>query len=146
MGPHRVRIRAGWVALPLVVWLIAACSMRWQTPLNPTLSEPLHVSRVPLTIGLYYGPELRTYELVRVRGKARIVVPIGPATVPLLDRVTPRLFEAVVPVDGLPPQGTPSFDDATLRARFIDADDATSLVIELPLTGLGYHGPSKAPR
>lgn len=40
----------------------------------------------------------------------------------------------------IPPQGTPAFTDTTLRVRFVDAQEATSFVMELGLTGLGFKG------
>lgn len=45
----------------------------------------------------------------------------------------------------IPPQGTPAFTDATLRVRFVDAQEATSFVMELGLPGLGFKGtPAKS--
>lgn len=38
----------------------------------------------------------------------------------------------------IPPPGTKAFDSATFSVRFVDAEDATSRTIELPLTNLDF--------
>ena len=45
----------------------------------------------------------------------------------------------------VPPAGTQAFTQATLRVRFVDAEEATSILVQLPLSGLGFKGaPAKA--
>ncbi|MFQ5520114.1 MAG: hypothetical protein ACE5FK_01850 [Candidatus Methylomirabilia bacterium] len=45
----------------------------------------------------------------------------------------------------IPPPGTPAFDDATLTVRFVDVEEATSFVVRLRLSGLGFkETPAKA--
>ncbi len=52
----------------------------------------------------------------------------------------------------IPPAGTPAFDAATLTVSFVDAEEASSTVVALPLTGLAFKGvpaappPERAPR
>ena len=38
----------------------------------------------------------------------------------------------------IPPKGTEPFDDATLRVRFVDFNSASSEMVDVKLTGLGY--------
>ncbi len=38
----------------------------------------------------------------------------------------------------IPPAGTQAFNEATLSVRFVDAEDATGLVVRLPMTGLEF--------
>lgn len=45
----------------------------------------------------------------------------------------------------IPPVGTPAFTEATLVVRLVDVAEATSFVVRLPLTGVGFQGtPPKA--
>jgi len=43
----------------------------------------------------------------------------------------------------IPPQGTPAFDEATLTVRVVDVEDGSSVVVRLPLRGLGSKGAPK---
>jgi hypothetical protein len=38
----------------------------------------------------------------------------------------------------IPPRGIEAFDEAKLRVRFVDFDEATSEFVDVPLAGLGY--------
>jgi hypothetical protein len=40
----------------------------------------------------------------------------------------------------IPSTGTPPFNEATMTIRFVDTDTASSLTVNLPVTGLGFPG------
>jgi len=85
--------------------IISGCTMTMTFPLEATIDRPPSVTPVPLAVGVYYSPEFRAYEHVRVRQKMRFVAPFGQASVALFDRVLPMIFEGVVPVASPPPLG-----------------------------------------
>lgn len=82
-------------------------------------SRPLHEEKVaaflpravlvdplPVTIGVYYAPEFRTYASQFhpvAHSEDESLVPLGPASVMLFDRVLAGMFERVVQVESRPP-------------------------------------------
>jgi len=60
--------------------------------------------QVPLTVGVYHSPDLSNYQYsVQPTWDQRVVLPIGKATVGLLDGLYPDLFAKTVPVERRPP-------------------------------------------
>lgn len=60
--------------------------------------------QVPLTVGLYYSPELSAYEhAVELTVDERLIFPVGEATVRLFDELYPTLFTKTVSVNTRPP-------------------------------------------
>jgi hypothetical protein len=72
--------------------------------------------QVPLTVGIYYSPELIAYEhSVNLSGGKRLIFPVGEATVRLLEKLSPTLFTRTVVLNTRPPlTATPTAVDAVL--------------------------------
>jgi hypothetical protein len=68
------------------------------------------VEPLPVDIGVYYDEDFRSYQY-RSKGE-KWVVPIGPASVALFNRVFTAMFERAVPVENQPssPGRLPEFD------------------------------------
>lgn len=79
--------------------IVSGCAFTTVIPLKATVVNPPGVTQVPVAVGVHYSPEFRTYEYSR----HKLVVPIGEASVTLLDRALPMLFERVVRVSSPAP-------------------------------------------
>lgn len=102
--PH-ARGQGSAVAVALASWIpiivLAGCSHA--VPLKPTLDPPPGVSLAPVAVGVYYSPEFRRDERQIHRAGDRWDFAVGDASVRLLDRAWPALFETAVPVPNRPP-------------------------------------------
>ncbi len=83
--------------------------------------DPL-MERLPVTIGIYYAPEFRSFEetdTYRADGSVnRYHLRLGAPSVKLFDRVFPALFEITIPVSSRPPfTGTATEQDAVIEPR-----------------------------
>ncbi len=103
------RIRCTFSAslfLPLLLILLvfpAGCTFNHNLEVAPKLDTLPASSKAPLTVGLYYSPELATYKHSRVYGPHRYIVPAGKESVALFDKLALMAFQNVVHLDGLPP-------------------------------------------
>ncbi|MGH7303431.1 MAG: hypothetical protein ACRELZ_09085 [Candidatus Rokuibacteriota bacterium] len=79
--------------------IVSGCAFTTVIPLKATINNPPSVTQVPVAVGIHYGPEFRTYEYSR----HKLVVPVGEASVTLLDRALPMLFERIVRVSSTAP-------------------------------------------
>jgi hypothetical protein len=95
------------LALACAALVISACSHA--IPVTGTFSPPPSLTTIPVPVGVYYGPELRSYEHAGSRMGDRWIVLLGPASVRLFDQAFPALFAQVIPVANRPPlaEGTP---------------------------------------
>ncbi len=92
----RAALRRAGLAGVAVLLLLSGCTRTLQP--EPDLTGLPRASRQPLRVGVYYSPEFRGYEHARAFGSDTYVVPIGAASVEMLDRLLPRVFEEVVPL------------------------------------------------
>ncbi|MDP2606078.1 MAG: hypothetical protein Q8S00_26345 [Deltaproteobacteria bacterium] len=72
-----------------VTCLLSGCML--SMPLTPTTEGLPGVGRLPLTVGISYGPELRDFKHVEAR-----IFPVGEASIALFDQVFPLLFERTI--------------------------------------------------
>ncbi len=87
--------------LLIVVIHLIGCTVT--LPLKPTLPPPTEGTKIPVTIGVYYSAEFRTYQHVSARGGDRWIFPLGTASVALFDQVFPRVFASTKAVQSRPP-------------------------------------------
>jgi hypothetical protein len=102
MRPRGTSWARGASVLALAALLPACVST---IPLDPGAEfVPPSPLRVPLTVGVYYSPELRAYTFeVRQGAMDKLLFPVGHATVRLLDALNPSVFARTVPLDSRPP-------------------------------------------
>lgn len=104
MGPHRNSWAIGMtgsLTLAAAFALLSGCTHA--VPLKATVDSPASVVQVPRAVGIYYSPEFRAYEHVGSKWGDKWVFPLGQASVTLLDRVFPIIFESALSVPNLPP-------------------------------------------
>ncbi len=93
-----------WLVGPLTLWVILSplmgCSMKGAV--NPEFTT-LAVDRVPVTVGVFYSTEFRTYEKTRSLATGPFTVPVGEPSVRLFEQLFHAMFENVVHVQGPPP-------------------------------------------
>ncbi len=145
---------AALLALPI---LLVGCTST--ISVNPTVEGLAVPARLPLTMGIYYAPDFRSYEDGRWDSHA-VIFPVGPASVALFEQVFPLLFERTVPVppDPAPAVGPPvaaileptlkefhygktvirpAFHWADLTYRFLLRSPQGDLVASWTVTGAG---------
>jgi hypothetical protein len=110
-APER-RPRAGALLLAVLLAL-AGCGAK-EVIVQGQFPEPL-MSRLPLTLGVWYGPEFREHEFfdeAKGRAESDWLVRTGEAQVALWDTLLTGMFERVVPLDArpAPEQGNPAVD------------------------------------
>ena len=88
---------AGWAGLALAV--LAACG-DVEIKAEPKLPAAL-ISKLPLTVGVYYGSNFRTYVHREDRWGSSYVVDLGPGHVHLADQLFGLEFTGTVPVENL---------------------------------------------
>lgn len=76
-----------------VTWVLSGCML--SMPLTPTAEGLPGVDRLPLTMGISYGPELRDFKYVEARIRT---FPVGEASIALFDKVLPLLFERTIDI------------------------------------------------
>jgi len=109
-GRDERRARLATMASALALALgTAACGTTYEdhviVPAQAYDGTPL-VTPLPVTVGLYYGPEMRGHEENVARSRSgrvdRYHLRLGPASIALFDRILAAQFDAVRPVDRLP--------------------------------------------
>lgn len=80
--------------------------------------------QVPLTVGVYYGPELRTHErMIEPIANRQFVIRLGEPTIRLLDGVYPTLFTKTVAVNKRPSlKANRPYIDALLEVNIANSD------------------------
>jgi hypothetical protein len=92
------------VILMAVLALGAATGCTHVIPLTAaSLDRPPGAIQAPVAVGVYYSPEFRTHEQKIWRGGDRWDFALGEASVRLLDRAWPMIFESSPPVPSRPP-------------------------------------------
>ena len=92
-----------WALLTLGLAALSACTTVVPLKVSTEFLPPSPI-QVPLTVGVYHSPELRTYQNSGdPTVSQRFVFPVGEATVRLLDGLYPTLFAKTVAVDKPPP-------------------------------------------
>jgi hypothetical protein len=91
----------------LAGFLLVGCAVT--ADLDPQITPPADSDRIPMAVGVYYGPELRAYEYTTVpsRRMDEVIVPLGEASVSLFQNLLPGIFETVVEIDGRPTASEP---------------------------------------
>lgn len=89
------------LALSVALGIAAGCTHA--IPLKPTIDRPQGIVQVPAVLGVHYTREFKEYRHSDWRGGDRWDFDLGSASVQLLDRALPALFEGVVPVASRPP-------------------------------------------
>jgi hypothetical protein len=83
----------------LLLTLLAGCAARTITLDGSYPSPP--VTKVPLTVGVYYPEELRAFSYTEIddnSGKDQYIIESGAAQMELFDTLLPAMFERVVPL------------------------------------------------
>jgi hypothetical protein len=94
-----IKFRRQILILLTVVFLLSGCA--GTVSLQPTVNRPPNITRLPLTVGIYYRQSFRTHQYVH-KGLGDSVFPLGQANVDLFDKVFAMLFEKVRPVQNWP--------------------------------------------
>ena len=92
--------------LAAALLLQAGCAARSIT-LSASYPTPL-VSKLPLTIGVYYPETLRNYQYIEIddsTGKDQYILDTGASQVALFDTILPVMFDRVVVLDNPDPKG-----------------------------------------
>jgi hypothetical protein len=103
----------------------------------PSMAGPV-VTRLPLSVGAYFGEELRRYELDEAVLTDRVRVPVGAASIPWFEYAFAGTFVRVQPVTAWPaPAGSDSGFDAVIELRLVDVThrfaEVATLCFELVL-------------
>lgn len=101
------------LALAVLVTL-SGCAARSIT-LSANYPTPL-VPKLPLTMGVYYPEELRSFEYIEIdddSGKDQYIIDSGASQMALFDTILPVMFDQVVPLD------TASTQNQTVDAIFV---------------------------
>jgi hypothetical protein len=101
-GVATMSVRGGVVLL----LLLAGCNT---VPLNPRLSPPPGVEKLPLTVGVHYTSEFRAYARAEWTWGGWSFA-LGEASVRLFDQALPMLFDQVQEVEAPPPAAMDEID------------------------------------
>jgi hypothetical protein len=87
------------IAMMLILTVGCAMPLKMGPPPTPDVSQ---VKALPYTAGLYFTPELKSYQYVVATSPLdKMAYPIGEQTVQLLSQCMPKVFAKVVPLDSL---------------------------------------------
>lgn len=89
-----------WLLPAGLLLLLTGCAAR-TISLSATYPTPLVVP-LPLTIGVYYPEELRSFQYIEIddnTGNDQYIIEAGASQIALFDTVLPVMFENVVPLD-----------------------------------------------
>jgi hypothetical protein len=89
----------GGVGVALALSFVGGCGAV-QVAAEPQLPAAL-ITQLPLTVGVYYGDQFRTYVHKEERWGAEYQVTLGPGHVHLVDRLFKLEFKSTVPVESL---------------------------------------------
>ena len=91
----------------LAGFLLLGCTVT--VDLDPQITPAVESDRIPMSVGVYYGPELRTYEFTTEPGPrmGEVIVPLGEESVSLFQRLLSGIFETVVDIDSKPTASDP---------------------------------------
>ena len=100
----------GPLVLLVMAILLSGCGlMTFAVPLKPTVDHLPSASKIPLSVSIYYSPELRSYKYefgsqvwCNLR-RPLYVLPIGQASVTLFERLFSVMFHNTVTLESLPP-------------------------------------------
>jgi hypothetical protein len=95
------------IILIALISLMSGCAL--EIPLKGAIEPPATISKLPITVGVYYSPEFKDYLYTGSRGGDQWKFPLGAASVKLYDQTFPVLFSNCFPVQTRPPlsAGTP---------------------------------------
>jgi hypothetical protein len=146
------------VPLLAVVALAAACTQSVQLKVDTQVPVPT-VNRIPLNVGVYYDPALRTYTYKEdTEDRPDWSIESGESQVALFERILPSMFQTVTPaaatagVGGvagviaprvvemqfaLPTETRTELYEAWIKYQMQLYDDDGQLVAEWPVTGYG---------
>ncbi len=96
-----MRQRLGALSLILVTVLYGCSSLTIQ--LKPGSESLPEVSRIPVVVGVYYSPELKTYRHEENARGFLFIRHLGQASTTLFDKVFALLFQETHQFEGLPP-------------------------------------------
>lgn len=99
-GCSNVKMRAVILLFPV---LVSGCTFNHNLTVELNLDGLTVTAKEPLTVGMYYSPEIRTATYARLSGPHRYIFPVGKDSVALFDRLTAMAFHTVVRIDSLPP-------------------------------------------
>ncbi len=106
------------LAFCLVLLALTGCATS-TIVLNGTYPAPL-VRKIPLTLGVYYPPELRNYAFTETdaeTGDKQYLLQIGASQLKLFNTLLPALFDKVVLLDSVQPMpGTGAIDAVFIPA------------------------------
>jgi hypothetical protein len=113
----------------LLLTLLAGCAARTIT-LEGSYPSPL-VAKIPLTVGVYYPEELRTFAYTEIddsSGNDQYIVQSGASQVKLFDTLLPAMFERVVPLsDPTTTEGVDAVFIPTIEEFQLGLPDKTKL-------------------
>jgi len=92
----------------IALWAIVTCfsigCTRNVAQIHPNLPQKPLIERLPITVGVYYSEEFRSYECINpLRDNNKYKIALGSPSVTLIDQILSNMFEKVVPVQGRPP-------------------------------------------
>lgn len=108
---------SSWLRLmygSVILILLSGCAARTIT-IDSSFPTPL-VSKIPLTIGVYYPESLRTFSYTEIddySGKDQYIVNSGQSQIKLFETILPQMFTNVVKLD------QPDTDNAAVEAVLI---------------------------
>ncbi|MFQ5579073.1 MAG: hypothetical protein ACE5FZ_00535 [Nitrospiria bacterium] len=71
--------------------------------LKPTMNQSRDIVKIPISVGIYYSPEFKTYNQDRKTGPHRWVIPLGQASVAAFDQAIKKVFDRTIHVSSRPP-------------------------------------------
>ena len=138
--------------------LMLGCSQSVKIKVDTEVPTPT-VSKIPLTLGVYYEPALRTYAYMEdTEDRPDWNIESGDSQVALFDRILPSMFQAVTPVTAatsaggaagviaprvaemqfaLPTETKTELYEAWIKYQLQLFDSDGQLVAEWPVTGYG---------
>jgi hypothetical protein len=106
---HEAQFSAGFgkenifAVILLFLVLSSGCTFNHNLTVDLKLDGLPVTAKEPLTVGMYYSPEINTATYARLSGPHRYIFSVGKDSVTLFDRVSAMAFQNVMKLDSLPP-------------------------------------------
>ncbi|MCZ6863107.1 MAG: hypothetical protein O7I42_23065, partial [Alphaproteobacteria bacterium] len=130
-GEKRTMSVRNWILATSLLFLLGGCAGDRVIPIKPALDRPPLVDSLPLTMGVYFGPELRGYAhrepapAPPYLEDTTFVFPLGPPSAAMFELVFTGVFAKTVPVERPPSAARRRADVAAIIETKIEQVSAT---------------------
>jgi hypothetical protein len=121
------------IVLITLISLLFGCAH--EIPLKGAIEPPATISKLPITVGVYYSPEFKDYQYVGSRTGDQWKFPLGAASVKLHNQALPVLFMNYFLVQTRPP-----FSAGTTECNAVIEPRIEAFDFDLPFLKTGSYG------